>query len=190
MFLIVGLGNPGKKYAHTRHNAGVMVLDEFAEKHQLSPFRLDRESNALVAQGTIGPRKIILGKPQTFMNNSGIVVQSLLSRYGIQDTRYLVVVHDDIDLPLGKIRIVQNRGSAGHKGVESIMSALKTRNFIRMRIGIQPEIGKPKDTDQFVLKNFSKKEISVLKQAISYGAQALEVILKERVEKAMHEYNR
>lgn len=131
MLFIVGLGNPGEKYKNTRHNIGFRVIDEFREKNNFSEFRISQKFNAEISKGEIAGQSVILAKPQTFMNNSGKAVKSLL--------RNLFVIHDDIDLPLGKIKIVKNRGSAGHKGVESIIKELGTKNFIRFRIGISPE---------------------------------------------------
>lgn len=145
MFLIVGLGNPGKKYEHTRHNVGSMVLDAL--------------------KGVELPNAI-LAKPQTFMNNSGKAIKSLYTKYKIQNTKYIIVVHDDIDIPLGKIKVSFGRGSAGHKGVESIIKELGTKNFTRVRIGIQPVKGKPKNVETFVLKNFTSKELPLLSKTI------------------------
>jgi len=144
MMLIVGLGNPGKKYEKTRHNIGSRIVGEL-ESLNLS--------------------NVILAKPTTFMNDSGRAVKILNTKYRIQNTN-LWVIHDDIDLPLGKIKIVKNRGSAGHKGVESIIKELGTKNFNRIRIGICPEAGKPKQVDKFVLQNFTKKEEKILKEVI------------------------
>jgi PTH1 family peptidyl-tRNA hydrolase len=144
MKLIVGLGNPGEKYRKTRHNIGFMVIDALA----------DQKSDDFV-----------LEKPGTFMNESGKAVKKLLanSKFSAAD---LVVVHDDIDLPLGEFKISFGRGSAGHKGVQSIIDALGTKDFQRIRIGICPEIGKPEKVEEFVLKKFTKEEEMVLKKVI------------------------
>ena len=144
MFLIVGLGNPGEEYKHTRHNVGFMALDAL-KKLELP--------------------NTIFAKPQVFMNNSGKAVKSLTKNYKLQ-TKNLVVVHDDIDLPLGVFKISRNRGSAGHKGVQSIIDELKTKDFNRIRIGICPQAGKPKQVDKFVLQNFTKGEEKILKEVI------------------------
>ena len=157
MYLIIGLGNPGEKYANTRHNAGFMALDAFAQTYEFPEFKLDKKSNSLLSKGTFEEENLLLTKPQTMMNNSGETVKSLYTKYKIQDTRYAVVIHDDIDLPIGKIKISVGSGSAGHKGVESIIQHLKTNDFIRIRIGIQPERGKPQEVEKFVLKTFTKK---------------------------------
>ncbi|MCH8986598.1 peptidyl-tRNA hydrolase [Patescibacteria group bacterium] len=168
MFLVVGLGNPGEQYVDTRHNVGFMVLDTC------------RKSDFLHATFL---------KPQTFMNNSGKDVKELYVKYNIQDTKYIVVIHDDIDLQIGKIKISKNSSSAGHKGVESIIKEIGTKDFIRIRIGIQPERGKPDDVENFVLKEFTKKELPLLQQAIKNSLTALDVILQGNIERAMSEYN-
>ena len=130
-----------------------------------------------------------MAKPQTFMNNSGKVVKALLIFYKIKGAT-LIVVHDDIDIPLGKIKIIKNRGSAGHKGVESIIKELKTKNFIRVRAGIQPKEGKPKNAEKFVLRKFTREEEKILKQALKKTSQALTIILLQSLEKAMAEFNK
>ena len=167
MFIIFGLGNPGKKYKKTRHNVGSMVIEE-----------LD----------FLTKEKVILQKPDSFMNLSGRTVKKLLKNRKLKNQN-LVVVHDDIDLPVGQIRIVKNRGSAGHKGVESIIRDLGTKNFIRFRIGIKPESGKPKNPEKFVLQNFSKKEEETVKRVIKKTAEAIKYFLEEGLEKTMTKYN-
>lgn len=170
MILIVGLGNPGKKYADTRHNVGSRVVSEL---------------------GSLNLKNVILEKPKTFMNESGKAVKSLLKQYKIKPNS-LVVVHDDIDLPLGTIRIVKNRGAAGHKGVESIIKELKTKNFIRFRIGIANE--KKENTKQklkgFVLQKFNRGEEKIVKEVIKKTAEAVEFFLKEGLERTMTKYNK
>ena len=191
MILVVGLGNPGKKYEKTRHNLGFRAVDEFARKNNFSDFKLSQKFNAEISEGEINGQKIILAKPQTFMNLSGIIVKSLYTKYKIQDTKYILAIHDDIDLLLGKIRIVKNRGSAGHKGVESIIRELKTENFIRFRIGIKPKsyILPSKSSDKFVLQKFNKEEEKIVKEVIQKTVFAIEIVLKEGLEKAMNEFN-
>lgn len=161
MTIIVGLGNPGKKYRDTRHNVGFQVIDEFAEKNNFPEFRLSKKSNALISEKD----NMILIKPQTFMNQSGKTVKKLISNFQFSIFN-LIVVHDDIDLPLGKVKIVKNRGAAGHKGVESVIKELGTKDFIRFRIGIQPKTGKPKNVEKFVLQRFTEEEKKVIKEAI------------------------
>ncbi len=168
MILIVGLGNPGPKYEHTRHNIGFRVVDEIAP---------------LILKG------VVLAKPKTFMNLSGKMVGSFLKSYKLKPNN-LIIIHDDIDLPLGKVKIVKNRGAGGHKGVESIIKELGTKNFIRFRIGIQPKFGKPKSPERFVLQNFNKDEEKILKEVIEKIIEAIEFFLKNGLEKAMSKFNK
>lgn len=167
MFMIFGLGNPGKKYEKTRHNIGAMAVGG-----------LDSSIK----------EKVILQKPETFMNLSGRTAKKLLKKRGLK-VQNLITIHDDIDLSLGQIRIVKNRGSAGHKGVESIIKELGTKNFIRFRIGIKPASGRPKSPEKFVLQNFSRKEEKAVKEAIKNTAEAIELFLKKGLEEVMNKYN-
>jgi PTH1 family peptidyl-tRNA hydrolase len=167
MILIVGLGNPGKKYKNTRHNIGFRVIDKL---------------------GFLNKGKVILLKPKIFMNLSGKAVKPLVTKHKMSITD-LWVVHDDIDLPLGRIKISKGRGSAGHKGVESIIKELGTKNFVRFRIGIQPKIGKPKNPERFVLQKFKKEEEKIVKEIIKKTVKTIEIAIKEGVEKTMNEYN-
>jgi len=167
MILIVGLGNPGKKYQNTRHNVGSRVIDELK---------------------VLDLKNAILAKPKTFMNLSGKTVKPLVQRYKIP-TPNLWVVHDDIDLPFGTIRIVKNRGSAGHKGVESIIKELGTKNFIRFRIGIQPKTGKPKTPERFVLQKFNKEEEKIIEEIIKKTVEALRVAIRNELNVVMNRYN-
>ncbi len=163
MIIIVGLGNPGKKYLDTRHNVGFQTIDEFIWENNFPELKLSKKFNALVSESIINGKKIILAKPQTFMNNSGKSVKTLFSFYKPKE---LIIVHDDIDLPLGKIRISKNKGSAGHKGVESIIKEIGTKDFTRFRIGILPKTGKPKNTERYVLQKLNKEEEKLIKQVI------------------------
>lgn len=189
MILIAGLGNPGAKYSRTRHNVGFRVLDEFLKENNLLFFKLSKKFDSLISEGKIAGKKILLVKPQTFMNNSGKAIKALTKFYKITSPG-LVVIHDDIDLPLGKIKIVKGRGSAGHKGVESIIKELRTKNFVRFRIGIQPSKGKPKDPEKFVLEKSFKDEEKIVKKIIKKSCQALKTALTEGTEKAMTKFNK
>ena len=168
MILIVGLGNPGEKYKLTRHNIGFRTIDELE---------------------SLNFKGVVLVKPKTFMNLSGKAVKKEIENYKLK-IENLIVIHDDIDLPLGKIRISKNRGAAGHKGVESIIKELKTKNFIRFRIGICPKNGKPKNPENFVLQKFNKEEEKIVKEVIKKTAEAIEFALKAGLEKAMSKYNK
>ncbi|MBI4123018.1 MAG: aminoacyl-tRNA hydrolase [Parcubacteria group bacterium] len=183
MILIVGLGNPNKEYEHTRHNAGFLALDTFAKEHEFPAFKLSKKHAALVSEGILGSTKVVLAKPQTFMNNSGKAVTSLVrSSWGKLDrTKELptfIVVHDDIDIPIGTARVSRGRGSAGHKGVESVIEALGFKDFTRMRIGIRPIAGKPEDVENFVLQKFSPTELPVLQSSIQEAVNAITGIIK------------
>ena len=212
MILIIGLGNPGKKYQKTRHNLGFRVVDEIAANFQFSPALSQKGGvqsifNVKISKGEIANKKIILAKPQTFMNLSGKAVKKLISN--IQNlTSKLWIIHDDIDIPLGEIRIVKNRSSAGHKGVESIIRAINSKNFVRFRIGILPKTGKPKNLEKFVLQKpskakpseaedetksqrpFNKDEEKIIKEVTQKTVEAIEFSLKEGVEKAMSRFNK
>lgn len=155
MFLIIGLGNPGKKYEKTRHNIGARII-EALKKTKLKGF--------------------VFAKTQTFMNNSGQAVKDLVSFYKIRPAN-LYIVHDDIDLPLGEVRVVKNRGSAGHKGVESIIKELKTKDFNRIRVGICPKTGKPKSLEKFVLQNFTKQEEKIIKEVVKKVNKLIEQLI-------------
>jgi len=189
MFLIFGLGNPGKKYENTRHNIGSRMIDELRSSLALPSIRVINELKSL------NFKNVILVKPNTFMNESGKAIKLLLRNNNtvvelLQKGENLLIIHDDIDLPLGKIRIVKNRGSAGHKGVESIIKELRTKNFIRFRIGIFPKHGKPKNPERFVLQKFNKEEEKIVKEITKKTVEAIEFFLKEGLEKTMSEYNK
>jgi len=136
MKIIVGLGNPGKKFEKTRHNLGFMVLDKFSRKNKFPKFKMQKEFLAEISEKKIGKEKIILAKPQTFMNNSGKSVKILTRTFNLEP-KNLFVIHDDLDIPFGKIKISFGRGSAGHRGVQSIIDEIGTRDFVRFRIGIE-----------------------------------------------------
>lgn len=191
MILVVGLGNPGKKFEKTRHNVGFLVIDGFQEKNNFSVFKLSKKSLAEISEGSLDDEKVILAKPQTFMNNSGRAVKLLTRTYKL-NAKSLFIVHDDIDLPLGKIRISASRSSAGHKGVESIIRELKTKGFVRFRVGIQLATNDKKQetrSEKFVLQKFNRKEEKILKEVIEKTVEAIEMAMEEGVEKAMAKYN-
>jgi len=177
MPLIVGLGNPGKKYEKTRHNVGYVAIDAIAANFQFPIFKFQSIFNAQISKKTTGGQEIVLAKPQTFMNNSGASVKSLIKNYKLE-TKNLVVVHDDIDLPLGEFKISKSRGSAGHKGVQSIINELKTKDFRRIRIGICPKTGKPQAVEKFVLQNFTKSEEKILEEVILKTVKEINKLIK------------
>ena len=187
MIIIIGLGNPGEKFKNTRHNVGFMAVDKFAEKNSFPEFKLQKKSNALISEGIIGEEKIILAKPQTFMNDSGKAVKKLIENWKLKIENCVVVVHDDIDLPVGKIKIIKERGSAGHKGVESIIKSIGNDGLIRFRIGIGGE--REKKAMKVVLKNFSSEEQKIINETLQKVADALDMFAKEGLEKTMNKFN-
>ena len=184
--IIIGLGNPGKKFEETRHNIGFLVLDNFAEKNNFPQFILQKKYKALVSGGIINEDNVILAKPQTFMNESGKAIKELLKNNKSQ-LNSLIVIHDDIDLPVGKIKIIKERGSAGHKGVESIIENIGNKGLIRIRIGIAPQ--NETNAKQIVLKKFNKKEKETMNNVNNKTVEALDFLLQNGLEKAMNKYN-
>ena len=178
MFLIVGLGNPGIKYRKTRHNAGFMVLEHFQKENNFPKFKTNKKAKAEITKGEIDEKVVFLAKPQTHMNNSGQAVKFLLKENGF-DKNSLIIVHDDFDLPFGEVKIVENSGSGGHHGVESIIDALGTQNFTRIKIGIRPIYLLPTThyplmkAENFVLKKFTKEEEKQLPQILGQASQTL-----------------
>jgi len=185
LYIVVGLGNPGKEYEKTRHNTGFMAIDKLADKYNIE---INKEKHkALVGLGVIEGEKVILVKPQTFMNLSGEAVIEVINFYK-EDISNLIVLFDDIDLPIGTIRI-KERGSAGtHNGVKSLVKELGTQEFKRVKVGI----GGPKgniDLIGHVLGKFSVEEFCEIEKSIDKATQAIEVIIKDNVLKAMNEFN-
>lgn len=175
MKIIVGLGNPGKEYEETRHNAGAMCVDLLKEKLNLPQFKLQKKFRALISEGTFENEKIILAKPQTFMNLSGESVQKLVKFYNCP-LENLIVVYDDVDLPLGKIRIRPNGSAGSHNGMKSIVQTIGSTNFPRVRIGIESRgecAPEKQDTASFVLHPFSKKEKAEVKKNLENTANSI-----------------
>jgi len=189
--LIVGLGNPGEHYQSTPHNAGFLVVDDLLETCNVKPETYNKLKSE-VAKCKIGKKQVILAKPQTFMNASGVAVKNLVSCFKLH-VSCIWVVHDDVDLELGKIKIVKNRGSAGHKGVEDIIRKLKTQDFIRFRIGIRPKRLATKRSkalmNTFVASAIGKSDLPTFKKSIQTSKEAVLLALEEGVEKAANIYN-
>ena len=191
-FLIVGLGNPGEEYEHTPHNLGFLAVDRLAEANAI---RMTRKENAsLVGLGEIRRRKVALAKPQTFMNLSGPAVKGLLERYGLKPDR-LILVYDELALPWQDLRIRPKGSAGGHNGVKSVIGSLGTMEFTRVRLGIRPvdESGALRpigDTAKFVLAPFKRWQMKEMEEAVGRGAEAVESIIAEGVEKSMAAYNR
>jgi PTH1 family peptidyl-tRNA hydrolase len=184
-FLIVGLGNPGRQYQSNRHNIGFMLLNRLAERFKTTFSRL--ESKALVTKTKYHDHPVILAKPQTYMNLSGQSVASLVKFYKIPLDN-VMVVYDEVDLPFGRIRIRPSGGSAGHKGIASIIERLGTQDFPRMRLGIGRPPGS-KGAASYVLKNFSGEDAEFLPQIIDRAADAIFTYIAEDLETAMNRYN-
>ena len=185
--LIVGLGNPGSDYEATRHNLGFMLIDKLAEAERIVVKR--RECQSVVGQGEIEGVVTKLAKPQTYMNLSGVAVSCLLRKIESDaPVNQLVVISDDLALPLGKIRIRERGSAGGHNGLKSIIAEIGTDEFIRLRIGIQPEHPLA-DAKRFVLDTFSRAEQSVVAETLETGADALRVIIRDGALKAMQQFN-
>ena len=187
MFLIVGLGNPGEEYENTKHNIGREIAEKCAKKCGVDGFDFDKKSNALVAQVKIEKEKTIFALPETFMNKSGLAVSALAKFYKVKPAQ-IFAVHDDIDLPVGKIKVSFARSSAGHKGVEHIIKNLKTNEFYRLRVGIGQK-KKTKQAMEIVLKKFSAKEADEIKKVIKKTCDAIICAISESPQKAMTIYN-
>ena len=183
MWLFVGLGNPGNRYARTRHNVGFMVMDALAG-HLGLDFR--EKTDCRIVSGSMEDEKIILLEPLTFMNRSGSAVKKTAARHAIEPEQ-IVVVHDDLDLPAGKVKIRKKGSSGGHKGVASIIQHLGAQDFIRVKIGIGRDPLIP--TEEFVLSRFRKDEIPLIKEAVSRALDAISCIVREGPERAMNTFN-
>lgn len=195
-WLIVGLGNPGEEYTNTRHNAGRMALERFAKDAQLSEWKSDTKKKYTLARGTLGKALVVALAPDTYMNKSGSAVLHFIKSAKMAEK--MVVVYDDMDLPLGTIKLSFDRGSGGHKGLESIMRAVKTRKFARVRIGVSlhtasGKIKKPQGEDEvlkFILAKFKPAEQDELKKVYKRASQALQSIIEHGPMGAMNEFNR
>ncbi|MFY9660727.1 MAG: aminoacyl-tRNA hydrolase [Terriglobales bacterium] len=187
MKLIIGLGNPGIEYQFTPHNLGFLTIDRIA--NGLGIEVRNRQCRALTARATIAGEAAVLAKPETFMNLSGLSVRELVAEHQVDVSRDLIVVYDELDLPLGAIRIRQRGSSAGHNGMGSILGALGTDEFLRIRLGVSPE-RKVTDGVKFVLTPFRKAQEKAVAESIDLGAQAVEAILKDGAAAAMNRFNR
>jgi PTH1 family peptidyl-tRNA hydrolase len=185
--LIIGLGNPGIEYQFTPHNLGFLAIDRIAGNLGLEV--RNRQCRALTARAEIAGQSVILAKPETFMNLSGLSVRELVGEYQVEVKSDLIVIYDELDLPLGTIRIRQRGGSAGHNGMESILGALGIDEFLRIRLGIAPD-RKIGDTVKFVLTPFRKAQLKVVDEVLDSAAEAVDVILKDGPAAAMNRFNR
>jgi len=185
--LIVGLGNPGIEYQFTSHNLGFLTIDRLADQAGVEV--RNRQCRALTARAVIGSEPVVLAKPETFMNLSGLSVRELVAEHQIAPEKDLIVIYDELDLPLGTIRIRQRGSSAGHNGMESVIGALGTQEFLRIRLGISPE-RKIADGVKYVLTPFRKGQLKTVDEILETAAEAVNVIVKQGPAKAMNLFNR
>lgn len=197
MWVVVGLGNPGNEYTHSRHNVGRDILRGIADSEGFPEWKTHPPSESLVSRGTFAGVGVMFVLPETFMNRSGRSVQKFVK--SAKAAAHLVVIQDDIDLPLGTWKFAFNRGSAGHKGVESIMRALKTKEFVRIRVGVTPTglfSGRPKkphpgeEVVDFVLGKFARREQEQVARMTDEIRHGLTMLITEGLERAMGEWNK
>ncbi len=185
--LIVGLGNPGIEYQFTPHNLGFLVVDQIANEFGVEV--RNRQCRALTARVVIGSETVLLAKPETFMNLSGISVRELVRKHEVRVEEDLTVIQDELDFPLGTIRIQRKRSSAGHNGIESIISSLGTNDFLRIRMGVAPE-RKIEDGMSYLLSPFRKVQLKVVDEMLEVAASAGKAIVTEGAAAAMNRFNR
>ena len=187
MFIIAGLGNPTKQYEGTRHNAGFEVIDRLSEKYNIDVGT--KKHRALIGKGVIAGQKVILAKPQTYMNLSGESIRSLLDYYKIDEEQELLIIYDDISLNPGQIRIRAKGSAGGHNGVKNIIAHLGSQVFPRIKVGVG-EKPRGRDLADYVLGHFSKEEKVLMEEGYDNAVHAAEMIVSGSVEAAMNEYNR
>jgi PTH1 family peptidyl-tRNA hydrolase len=185
--LIVGLGNPGIEYQFTPHNLGFLAIDRIAGNLKVEV--RNRQCRALTGRVAIADQTVLLAKPETFMNLSGVAVRELVEEYEAKPESDLIVIQDELDFPLGTLRIHTRRSSAGHNGIESIIGALGTQDFLRIRIGVAPE-RKVSDGAEYLLAPMRKPELAIVDGMLDTAEEAVKVILKEGPAAAMNRFNR
>ncbi|MFY9909086.1 MAG: aminoacyl-tRNA hydrolase [Candidatus Sulfotelmatobacter sp.] len=187
MKLIVGLGNPGIEYQFTPHNIGFLAVDRIAGEHGVEI--RNRQCRALTARIQVGNEVVLLAKPETYMNLSGISARELLAQYELKPESDLIVIQDELDFPLGTLRIHTRRSSAGHNGIESLIGALDTQDFLRIRIGVAPD-HKIEDGKDYLLSPFRRAQMGTVDEMLDTAAEAVKVILTEGPAAAMNRFNR
>ena len=187
MFIIAGLGNPGREYEDTRHNAGFGVIDALADKYDISVMNI--KNRALTGKGIIEGKKVLLVKPITYMNRSGESIRPLADYYKIDPQKELIVISDDINLGPGQIRIRKKGSAGGHNGLKNIILHLGNENFQRIRVGVGEKPGE-KDLADYVLGRFLGEEKSLMKEGTQKAVQAVEIMLTGDTDRAMNEFNR
>ncbi len=187
MFIIVGLGNPTKEYEGTRHNVGFAVIDKIADKYNITV--TERKSRAFCGKGMVAGQKVLLVKPQTYMNLSGESVRGLVDYYKIDEESELLVIFDDISLDVGQLRIRKKGSAGGHNGIKNIIAHLGTNVFNRIKVGVGE---KPKEYDlaDYVLGHFSKAEQEMMEDGYQSAIQAVELILQGEIDEAMNQFNK
>ena len=183
MWVITGLGNPGRKYSRTRHNVGFMVVEEFAKRFEID-FK-DRDKYR-IGRGSIEGSAVILLEPLLYMNRSGTAVREVLKKFNVPPEN-LMVIHDDLDMEKGRLRIRKTGSSGGHKGVQSIIQDIGTRDFVRLKVGIGREEGLP--AEEFVLRKFGRQEVNIMKDTIQEATEAIRSIIVGGADKAMNKFN-
>lgn len=194
-WVLVGLGNPDEEHVRTRHNAGRMAVEFFAKKKGLGEWKEDKKSRSFIVRGALGRALVVCVLPNTYMNKSGSAAQHYVK--SVKAAEKLIVVYDDLDLPFGVVKVSFDRGSGGHKGIESIARAVKTKKFVRIRIGISRVNGKgetqkplgEKDVETFILGDFSSSEFAQLKELFAHTTEITESIVLEGHERAMNVFN-
>ena len=187
MFIIAGLGNPTKQYEGTRHNVGFEVIDRISEKYNID---VDvKKHRALIGKGIIQGQKVILAKPQTYMNLSGESVRSLLDYYKVDEEHELIVIYDDISLDVGQLRIRAKGSAGGHNGMKNIIAHLGSQVFPRIKVGVGEKPAKY-DLADYVLGHFSKGEAKLMDEGYDHAVHAVELIVSGQINEAMNEYNR
>lgn len=187
MKLIVGLGNPGIEYQFTPHNLGFLAVDRIAQQCGIDV--RNRQCRALTARTTIGSETVVLAKPETFMNLSGLSVRDLVAEHKVNPEADLIVLQDELDFPLGTLRLQRNRSSAGHNGIESLIGALGTQDFLRIRMGVAPD-RKVEDGMSYLLSPMRKAQLKVVDGMLEAAAEAVKTILTEGEAPAMNRFNR
>ena len=187
MKLIVGLGNPGIEYQFTPHNLGFLTIDRIANECGVEV--RNRQCRALTGRVVIGSETVLLAKPETFMNLSGISVRELVSKHEVRVEEDLVVIQDELDFPLGTLRLQRRRSSAGHNGIESIINALGTQDFLRIRMGVAPD-RKIEDGMSYLLAPFRKAQLKIVDEMLDVAADAVKAILADGAAAAMNRFNR
>lgn len=188
MKLVIGLGNPGKDYERTWHNAGFLALEKLADELAAGKFKLEKKFQAEVAAGKLGREKVVLAKPQTFMNESGRAVAAMLKFYKLSVSD-LLVIHDDIDLPLGKLRIAKDSSAGGHNGIKSIISSVGSQDFVRIKMGVRTEVTDEMEAADYVLKKINLKDFKYLQEETDQAVQAAVCAMAESPTAAMNKFN-